>query len=123
MKKRFITVLVAICVATMLMVPFAAVAKPGHHPHGKPGCPPAPIVELAAGEEWVVEETTRLSKLTIAEGAIVTAPKCYSVTMWVDGVETAIGPGTYEGEIVLEVSESDYCPDHGHHHGHHHHGH
>lgn len=116
MKKRFIMTLVALWVATMLTVPFLADAK-----HGKPPC----FKTVAAGETWVVDETTRLCGLSIAEGAAITAPAGYSLTMTVNGVETgqalvttagvdtAFVPGTYHGNIILTVAEEnvvDYTP-------------
>jgi hypothetical protein len=115
MKKRFIMV-VAMCAAALLMVPFAATGKPGYHPPHRPGCP---IVSVPAGQTWEVLETTKLCKLTIAEGATIIAPEGYSLTMTVNGVETgqalvttagvdtAFVPGTYCGNIVLTVAEAN----------------
>lgn len=40
---------------------------------------------------------------TIAEGATIIAPEGKTVTMTVDGVETAMVPGTYRGTVVLTV--------------------
>lgn len=65
----------------------------------------AALKELAAGSTWTVNKTTSLSRLAIAEGAVLNAPEGYSVTMTVDGVETPIKPGAYKGEIVLTISE------------------
>lgn len=60
---------------------------------------------VKAGSNWVVEKTTELSSLTLAEGASVSAAKGHSVTMTVDGVQMDIKAGTYRGEIVLTVTE------------------
>jgi len=60
---------------------------------------------LAPGAKWVVEKTTELSSLTIPEGATIAAPAKHSLTMTVDGVGTAIKPGTYQGKIVLTVAD------------------
>lgn len=49
---------------------------------------------------WVVTETTRLTSLTVEAGADIRA------TMTVNGVETPVAAGTYEGEIILTPSES-----------------
>ena len=121
MQKRFI-VLVAICIAAMLIVPLAATAKPGHHPPGKHRCP---TLSVPAGETWEVPETTRLCKLVIGEGANLVVPEGYSLTLTVNGVEagqalvttagvdTAFVPGTYRGNIVLTVAEEnvvEYVP-------------
>lgn len=54
---------------------------------------------------WEVRETTRLKKLVIAEGAVITAPDGRSLTLTVDGVETPIEPGTYKGDVVLTVTD------------------
>jgi len=48
-----------------------------------------------------VEKTTSLTELTIGNGAVVTAPAGYSLTLTVNGVETAIAPGSYKGDVVL----------------------
>ncbi len=57
-----------------------------------------------AASKWVVTENCWLSGLTIAEGAEVSAPAGKTLTMTVDGVETAIVPGAYTGKIVLTVA-------------------
>ncbi len=56
---------------------------------------------VAAGTQWVVEKATPLSELTISDGATVTAPAGYSLTLTVNGVETSIAPGSYKGDVVL----------------------
>ena len=61
-------------------------------------------ISLDKSSSWIVEETSFLTSLTIAEGAVITAPRGYGVTMTVDGVKTPLGPGTYEGKIVLTVT-------------------
>ncbi len=60
------------------------------------------IVNLNSGSRWTVTGTSYLSKLVVAADAAVTAPVGHTVTMTVDGVSTAIVPGsTYTGSIVL----------------------
>jgi hypothetical protein len=59
------------------------------------------VKSVDAGATWEVSETTRLTGLTIAEGAEVTAPEGYLLTMTVNQVETGVAPGSYEGDIVL----------------------
>lgn len=56
---------------------------------------------IEAGSIWEVTGITKLSNLTISEGALVKASGNKSLTMTVDGVERAIKPGRYEGKIVL----------------------
>jgi hypothetical protein len=60
---------------------------------------------LEMGLTWVVDQTTRLAKLTIAPGAYLMAPDGYSLTMTVNGVETGLRPGAYTGDILLNVTE------------------
>jgi len=50
---------------------------------------------------WTVTETTKVSALTIKDGAQVDCPEEYLLTMTVDGVETPIQAGSYKGNIVL----------------------
>ena len=92
MKKRFIEILTVISAFIMLMMPLA-------------GC--GTNKNVASGSSWEVTETANLDKLTIAEGAAITAPKGYSVTMTVDGVETGIKPGIYKGKIVITKTEEN----------------
>lgn len=66
----------------------------------------SPIASVNAGSNWVVSTTTKLAVLTIGEGANITAPEGYSVTLTVNGVETAIEAGTYKGNIVLTVTKN-----------------
>ena len=97
-KKRFFKTLVAIFGTTTLIMTFAvehttAIASANTNK------------KLNAGEEWVVTSTTNLNSITIAEGSTIKAPEGYSVTLTVDGVGTAIKPGTYNGNIVLTVTK------------------
>jgi hypothetical protein len=74
---------------------------------------------LDPGSTWVINETTKLSSLTIPDGTKITAPEGYRVTMTVDGVETGqvlekwsgvdykFAPGSYNGDIVLTVSKAN----------------
>jgi len=73
---------------------------------------------VKAGDTWVVEKTTQLKRLEIGQDAAVTAPEGYDLTLTVDGVDTTIAPGTYEGDIVLTPTDeyllkySSYDPYH-----------
>jgi hypothetical protein len=88
--KRFLKSLAVIGLAAILMTPFA-------------GCGSK---VLESGYTWVVTETTQLKSLAIAEGASITAPDGYRITMTVDGVEKPIKPGAYKGRIVLQVARN-----------------
>jgi hypothetical protein len=58
-------------------------------------------VTLDGGSTWVVDKASYLTGLTITEGAVIEGPEGAKVTMTVDGKETTIQAGTYEGKIVL----------------------
>jgi hypothetical protein len=64
------------------------------------GAPP-----LAAGSTWTVAETTTLTELTIPEGAHIAAAAGHSLTMTINGVESPIEAGSYQGVIVLTVTD------------------
>jgi hypothetical protein len=59
-----------------------------------------------AASSWTVDKTSYLTGLTLADGATVAAPDGYALTMTVDGQETPIAPGSYQGSIVLRVAEN-----------------
>ena len=68
---------------------------------------------VASGETWEVTEITELDLLVVEEGALLTAPDGYTLSLTVDGVETGsvldgtygvttvIAAGTYSGAVVL----------------------
>ena len=62
-------------------------------------------VTLKDGAAWSVTGTGTITGLTIGEGCNITAPRGYSVTMTVDGVEKPIKAGAYNGKIVLTVTK------------------
>jgi hypothetical protein len=96
MKKRFIKTFIAAAIATMFMMSFTATYAAD-----------VPSKSIASGLIWVVDKTTRLSSLTIADGSWIIGSEGYSVTMTVDGVETGIVPGTYKGDIVLTLTQKN----------------
>ncbi len=65
------------------------------------------VRSVAAGSLWVLSEPTRLAELTIASGGAVQAAAGQSLTMTVNGVETTIGPGHFQGQIVLTPTASN----------------
>jgi hypothetical protein len=62
------------------------------------------VITLDEKSAWTVTGTSYITGLTIADGATVAAPAGKALTMTVDGVETAVAPGTYKGKIVLTVA-------------------
>jgi hypothetical protein len=73
-------------------------------------------ISVAAGQTHVVEKTTQVRSLTVAQGGTIKAPDGKSLTMTVDGMETGqalvttagvdtlIVSGTYKGDVVLTVT-------------------
>ncbi len=100
-KRNPFGLYLSLCTIVLLVMSFSGCGDSGAPSAGTDNS----IKSVAAGTPWLVSETTRLSELTIAEGASVIAPEGHSVTLTVDGVETGIKPGTYKGDIVLTVTK------------------
>jgi hypothetical protein len=62
------------------------------------------IVSLDKDSVWTVTGTSYITALNIAEGAQGKAPTGKTLTMTVDGKETAIKPGKYSGKIKMAVA-------------------
>jgi hypothetical protein len=62
---------------------------------------------VEVGAKWVLEHSEKFSTLTIGEGASIKAPVGYSLTLVVDGVERDIKPGTYQGNVVLTLTNDN----------------
>ena len=58
---------------------------------------------VAPGETWVVRQSTHLKKLVIADGGRLEAPPGRTLTLAVNGVGTPVAPGTYTGDVALNV--------------------
>jgi hypothetical protein len=93
MEKRYVNVLGFIVFATILLTFFTT------------GC--GAKKNLGAGSSSEVTETTKLTNLTIAEGAAIKASEGKSLTMTIDGIQRDILPGAYKGDIVLTISENN----------------
>jgi hypothetical protein len=61
-------------------------------------------VSVDGDSQWTVDQTSYLTELKVADGAMIGAPTGFSMTMKVDGVETPIKAGAYTGKIVLLVA-------------------
>jgi hypothetical protein len=57
--------------------------------------------DVASGTTWTVARETSLQRLDIAAGATLAATDGRRLALTVDGVGTAIAPGTYQGRVVL----------------------
>jgi hypothetical protein len=62
--------------------------------------------DLKAGSTWEINETARLTGLTIAEGAVIKASAGRCVTMTVNGTETGLAAFKYKGDIVLTLTDN-----------------
>ena len=62
-------------------------------------------VSLDGDSSWVVNKTSYLTALTVADGAKITAPEGYSLSMTVDGIDKKVAAGSFKGTIVLKVSK------------------
>lgn len=71
-----------------------------------PDDPKGLTVTLDSASTWIVDTTSYLTELNIAEGAKITASEGCSLTMTVDGFETPINAGVYKGIIVLLIADS-----------------
>lgn len=58
-------------------------------------------VSLDSKTRWTVTGDSSMTTLSIANGATLSAPTGQRLVMTVNGVETAIAPGTYNGKIVI----------------------
>ncbi len=60
-----------------------------------------------SGSSYEVSETQTVDSLTLSSGSSLTAPDGQSLTLTVDGVETAIEAGaSYSGDVVLTVTDN-----------------
>jgi hypothetical protein len=108
MSRRLILTVMA-AAATALVAPAAAGAAASR----------CGSLTVAAGQTYVVPQTTCLRRLTVESGATLAAPSGYSLSLTVNGVETGselasakatdttIAPGTYRGRLVLTVAEAN----------------
>ena len=60
-------------------------------------------VTMTNGSKWMVTGTNYISSLTIDDSSTIAG---MGLVMTVDGVETAIEPGSYTGEIILTAGEA-----------------
>ena len=63
------------------------------------------LVRLDRNSSWLVTGTSYITSLDLAPNAILKGAGGRKLVMTVDGVETAVAPGHYEGEIVLSLAD------------------
>jgi hypothetical protein len=63
-------------------------------------------LSLDGNSRWVVDKTSYLTGLTVAEGAAIAAPEGYKAAMTVNGVKKEIKAGKYSGKITLAITKS-----------------
>ncbi len=63
---------------------------------------------MTNGSKWMITGTNYLASLTLDETSSIAG---MGLVMTVDGVETAIEPGTYTGEIILTAGEAPARPE------------
>ncbi|MDB9822909.1 hypothetical protein OAC89_04335 [Deltaproteobacteria bacterium] len=100
-RKRSIKTLVAIGVAAMLVMPLLA--------GDTTALAAATTKILDPGSTWIITETTKLTSLTIGECATI-KPHGRSLTMLVDGKETAIKAGTYKNVELVTTNKNSNLP-------------
>ena len=64
------------------------------------------LLKLDAGSRWTVTDTSYLTRLELAPGAVADAPDGKALRMTVNGVPTELQPGTYRGAVTVEVIEA-----------------
>ena len=62
---------------------------------------------------WLITETVRYTKLHICERAVLKSPEGTFLTLTVNGVGRDIKPGTYQGDVVLSVTNAYAMGPHG----------
>lgn len=95
----FVSRLLLASASALLLATAAQAQAPGQAPGN-----PAANLNLAGDKQ--IAKTTRLSALTIAPGARISAPKGKSLTLTVDGVGVPVAPGDYNGDVVLTVTDT-----------------
>ena len=63
------------------------------------------LVRLDRFSTWLVTGTSYITSLDLAPNAILKGAGGRKLVMTVDGVETAVAPGHYEGKIVLSLAD------------------
>lgn len=61
------------------------------------------VVSLDGQSKWTVAETSYITGLNLADGAVVAAPEGKTLSVTLDGNALDLVPGEYKGKIVLEV--------------------
>jgi len=62
-------------------------------------------VELQGKSRWTVTQDSAMSKLVVGEDVKISAPRGYQLAMTVNGQSAEIKPGSFEGSIVIALTE------------------
>ncbi len=96
----------ALALALAVLLASAPAEARRHRRHAAAAAHDETVIALrrvGADETWVVRQTTHLRKLVIAEGGQLEAPPGRTLTLAVNGVGTPLQPGTYAGDVALNV--------------------
>lgn len=108
-----------LALAALVMAPTLGTASPASATTDSATTGNGKRIRVSAGQTLVVSATTRVSELTLADGAAITAPDGYSLTVTVNGVEvgstlrnlydgdgilTYTAAGTYRGDVVITIA-------------------
>ncbi len=61
-------------------------------------------VSVDGTSKWVIDQTSYLTELDLAQGGTISAPNGFNLTMTVDGAPTRIAMGSFKGKVVLQVT-------------------
>lgn len=64
-------------------------------------------LSLDGSSKWVVTKTSYLSSLTVGKGTVVSGRGDSPVRLIVNGVQTPLKPGTYQGNLVVQVESGN----------------
>ncbi len=61
-------------------------------------------VSVDGTSKWVVDQTSYLTELDLAQGGSISAPRGFTLAITVDGAQVSVAAGDYKGKVVLLVT-------------------
>jgi len=61
-------------------------------------------VSVDGSSKWIIDQTSYLTELNLAQGGSISAPAGFSLAMMVNGKPAQVKAGAYTGKIVLQVT-------------------